>query len=76
MDVSKNQGCEAHLYKYCILHKLVVHFKLYGIKQLETAETIIQSLVAKVRLTKKAHSMGHINSHNYPAMQNGKKALD
>lgn len=64
-----------HLYKHYIFHSLVVHNKLYGIKQVETAETIIQSLYAKVQLTKKAHSMGHINSQNYPATQNGKKSL-
>lgn len=53
----------------------LTHNKLYGIKQVETAETIIQSLFAKVQLTKKAYSIGHINSPNYPAMQNGKTLL-
>lgn len=74
--MNKNQSCEVHLYKH-FPRVDRTHNKLYGIKQVETAETIqfIQSRFAKVQFTKTAYSMGHINSQNYPAMQNGKKLL-
>ena len=46
----------------------------YGIKQVETADTIIHFL-QKMQLTKKAHSAGQINSHK-SATLNGEKALN